>query len=100
MQDLIDTINTAFEARADITAATVSPTVREAVEQALALLDAGTTRVAEPTTAGWQVNEWLKKAVLLSFRIRDNRIMPLRLRNSHNCDSIRRIFDSHINTKV
>ncbi|HCO42780.1 MAG TPA: 2,3,4,5-tetrahydropyridine-2,6-dicarboxylate N-succinyltransferase [Gammaproteobacteria bacterium] len=75
MQDLIDTINTAFEARADITAATVSPAVREAVEQALALLDAGTARVAEPTAAGWQVNEWLKKAVLLSFRIADNTVL-------------------------
>jgi 2,3,4,5-tetrahydropyridine-2-carboxylate N-succinyltransferase len=75
MQDLIDTINTAFEARADITAATASPAVREAVEQALALLDAGTARVAEPTVDGWQVNEWLKKAVLLSFRIADNTVL-------------------------
>ncbi|MCK9992374.1 MAG: 2,3,4,5-tetrahydropyridine-2,6-dicarboxylate N-succinyltransferase, partial [Alphaproteobacteria bacterium] len=75
MQDLIDTLEAAFEARAEITPANVSATVREAVEQALALLDAGTARVAEPTASGWRVNEWLKKAVLLSFRIADNAVM-------------------------
>ena len=75
MQDLIDTIEAAFEARAEITPANVSATVRDAVEQALALLDAGTARVAEPTASGWQVNEWLKKAVLLSFRIADNAVI-------------------------
>ncbi|PZO73403.1 MAG: 2,3,4,5-tetrahydropyridine-2,6-dicarboxylate N-succinyltransferase [Sphingomonas taxi] len=46
--------------------------VRDAVESALAMLDAGTARVAEPTDGGWQVNQWLKKAVLLSFRLNDN----------------------------
>jgi len=46
--------------------------VRDAVESALAMLDAGTARVAEPTGEGWQVNQWLKKAVLLSFRLNDN----------------------------
>jgi 2,3,4,5-tetrahydropyridine-2,6-dicarboxylate N-succinyltransferase len=42
----------------------------------IGLLDAGTLRVAQKTAAGWQVNEWLKKAVLLSFRIKDNTTMP------------------------
>ncbi len=46
--------------------------VREAVLEAIALLDAGTARVAEPTANGWQVNEWLKKAVLLFFRLHGN----------------------------
>ncbi|MBC3942168.1 2,3,4,5-tetrahydropyridine-2,6-dicarboxylate N-succinyltransferase [Sphingomonas albertensis] len=46
--------------------------IRDAVESALAMLDAGTARVAEPTDGGWQVNQWLKKAVLLSFRLNDN----------------------------
>jgi 2,3,4,5-tetrahydropyridine-2-carboxylate N-succinyltransferase len=46
--------------------------VRDAVDSALAMLDAGTARVAEPTVDGWQVNQWLKKAVLLSFRLNDN----------------------------
>ena len=48
---------------------------RAAVEQALDLLDTGAARVAEPTGAGWQVNQWLKKAVLLSFRLTDSTAM-------------------------
>lgn len=49
---------------------------RTAVEQALALLDAGEARVAEPGAQGWKVNEWLKKAVLLSFRLQDSAMLP------------------------
>ena len=45
---------------------------REAVEAALDALDRGEVRVAEKTDAGWQVNQWLKKAVLLSFRLTDS----------------------------
>ena len=48
---------------------------RDAVEAALDLLDSGAARVAEPTGAGWQVNQWLKKAVLLSFRLTDSTAM-------------------------
>ncbi len=65
-------IEAAFERRADMTPQSVTARVREAVEAAVALLDAGTARVAEKTSGGWRVNEWLKKAVLLSFRIQDN----------------------------
>src|SRR4051812_4712519 len=43
--------------------------VRDAVEQAVSALDSGEARVAEPDDAGWTVNQWLKKAVLLSFRL-------------------------------
>jgi len=74
--DLAQTIDAAWEARAEINSGTQGP-VREAVEAALNLLDAGTVRVAErqaPTE--WTVNQWLKKAVLLSFRLNDNRMMP------------------------
>ena len=46
--------------------------VREAVSSAIELLDSGVARVAEPTAEGWKVNEWLKKAVLLYFRLHDN----------------------------
>ena len=46
-----------------------APEVRDAVEATLAKLDSGEARVAEPTADGWQVNQWLKKAVLLSFRL-------------------------------
>jgi 2,3,4,5-tetrahydropyridine-2,6-dicarboxylate N-succinyltransferase len=71
---LITAIEAAWENRAEITPA--SKEVAEAVEQALALLDSGTARVAEPDgKGGWQVNQWLKKAVLLSFRLNDNGVM-------------------------
>ncbi|MCP4232454.1 MAG: 2,3,4,5-tetrahydropyridine-2,6-dicarboxylate N-succinyltransferase, partial [Aestuariibacter sp.] len=75
MSELQSTIETAFENRADITPANVEPAVKNAVLEAINLLDSGKSRVAEPSSHGWQVNEWLKKAVLLSFRIRDNQIM-------------------------
>ena len=49
--------------------------MREAVEATLAELDAGRVRVAEKTASGWLTHQWVKKAVLLSFRLRDNEIM-------------------------
>ena len=69
------TIDAAWEARADLNLATQGE-VREAVNEALNLLDSGKARVAEPVGDGWQVNQWLKKAVLLSFRLNDNTVMP------------------------
>ena len=65
-------IEAAFESRASITPHNVTAGARTAVETALGLLDAGTLRVAEKLGGAWRVNEWLKKAVLLSFRIADN----------------------------
>ncbi|AHE57047.1 2,3,4,5-tetrahydropyridine-2,6-carboxylate N-succinyltransferase [Sphingomonas sanxanigenens DSM 19645 = NX02] len=73
--DLQSTIETAWEAR-DTLGFTTTGAVREAVEDALALLDSGEKRVAEPGADGWEVNQWLKKAVLLSFRLNDNAVMP------------------------
>jgi 2,3,4,5-tetrahydropyridine-2-carboxylate N-succinyltransferase len=49
---------------------------RKAVNDALALLDSGKVRVAEKQDGAWMVNQWLKKAVLLSFRLNDNSVMP------------------------
>ena len=72
MSTLQTTIESAFENRAEITPANAPGDIVEAVNQALALIDSGEARVAEPTADGWQVNDWLKKAVLLSFRINDN----------------------------
>src|SRR5271157_265751 len=73
-------IDAAFEDRANITPKT-SGDVRQAVEAALHLLDAGKARVAEKIAGktgpeAWQVNQWLKKAVLLSFRLNDMAIIP------------------------
>jgi len=77
MSDLEATINEAWEARADISPGSAGDDVKHAVNSAIAMLDSGEARVAEPKGVGqWQVNEWLKKAVLLSFRLRDNEIMP------------------------
>jgi 2,3,4,5-tetrahydropyridine-2-carboxylate N-succinyltransferase len=71
--DLIAAIEEAWEIREHINA---KHDVRHAVADALALLDSGEARVAQPDgNGGWQVNQWLKKAVLLSFRINDNRVM-------------------------
>ncbi|MBI1402193.1 MAG: 2,3,4,5-tetrahydropyridine-2,6-dicarboxylate N-succinyltransferase [Porphyrobacter sp.] len=70
---LIATIEDAWESRAELVA---TSELRHAVNDALALLDSGEARVAQPDgNGGWQVNQWLKKAVLLSFRLNDNRIM-------------------------
>ena len=68
-------IDAAWDDRAKLDAGT-GGAVREAVEQALALLDSGGARVAEPVADGWQVNQWLKKAVLLSFRLNDSVPVP------------------------
>jgi len=77
MSDLEPIINEAFERRADISPAKVDAATKKAVEDAINLIDSGEARVAEQKSTGqWQVNEWLKKAVLLSFRIRDNEPMP------------------------
>jgi 2,3,4,5-tetrahydropyridine-2-carboxylate N-succinyltransferase len=69
------TIEEVWDQRDALNAATTGRP-REAVERALALLDGGQARVAEPAAGGWTVNEWLKKAVLLSFRLNDSMPMP------------------------
>ncbi|NVE95948.1 2,3,4,5-tetrahydropyridine-2,6-dicarboxylate N-succinyltransferase [Altererythrobacter lutimaris] len=72
--ELAEKIEAAWENRSEVTPA--SREVKEVVDAALAMLDNGEARVAEPREDGsWQVNQWLKKAVLLSFRLRDNRVM-------------------------
>ncbi|MBM6596209.1 2,3,4,5-tetrahydropyridine-2,6-dicarboxylate N-succinyltransferase [Microvirga pudoricolor] len=68
--DLAATIDSAWEDRANVAPATTG-TIREAVEEALSLLDSGKARVAEKAGGEWQVHQWLKKAVLLSFRLND-----------------------------
>lgn len=75
MSDLQKIIETAFEQRADITPRNVETHVKEAVSEAINLLDRGSLRVAEKKDGAWVVNQWLKKAVLLSFRIEDNQFM-------------------------
>jgi 2,3,4,5-tetrahydropyridine-2,6-dicarboxylate N-succinyltransferase len=75
MSELETAIEAAWETRDTVTPA--SSDVRRIVDQALELLDSGTARVAEPDgQGGWKVNQWLKKAVLLSFRLNDNGPIP------------------------
>jgi 2,3,4,5-tetrahydropyridine-2-carboxylate N-succinyltransferase len=68
-------IESAFERRAEITPSTVERSLRQALDDAIGLLDAGEARVAEKQGEDWVVNEWLKKAVLLYFRANDNQAM-------------------------
>jgi 2,3,4,5-tetrahydropyridine-2-carboxylate N-succinyltransferase len=76
-EQLKSIIEAAFERRADINPKNVDAESKGAVEEALHLLDTGAMRVAERQSVGqWTVNEWLKKAVLLSFRMEDNKVMP------------------------
>jgi 2,3,4,5-tetrahydropyridine-2-carboxylate N-succinyltransferase len=72
MSELKSIIEEAFERRADITPRNVETHIADAVTEAVNLLDSGEKRVAEKVDGNWVVNEWLKKAVLLSFRINDN----------------------------
>ena len=74
-ESLIQIIERAFEQRSAITPKTVQPEIKAAILEAIDLLDRGDARVAEKIEGEWVVNQWLKKAVLLSFAIRDNEVM-------------------------
>jgi 2,3,4,5-tetrahydropyridine-2-carboxylate N-succinyltransferase len=75
MQELAKIIDDAFERRSEYSPKNAPTEIRGAVEEALTLLDTGKARVAEKRDGQWHVNQWLKKAVLLSFRLYDNRPM-------------------------
>jgi len=70
------TIEDAWESRASINPANAPKGLREAVEEVIAGLDAGKLRVAEKRDGQWITHQWIKKAVLLSFRLEDNRLIP------------------------
>ncbi len=71
MSDLQKTIESAFDQRQNLSAGPSAE--RDAVDIVMDQLDAGDIRVAEPTIHGWKVNEWVKKAVLLSFKLYENK---------------------------
>jgi 2,3,4,5-tetrahydropyridine-2-carboxylate N-succinyltransferase len=75
MSSLEHTIDLAWERRATLTRTRIEKNLRPACEDALALLESGKRRVAEPNHKGWRVNLWLKKAVLLYFRVTDNHVI-------------------------
>jgi 2,3,4,5-tetrahydropyridine-2-carboxylate N-succinyltransferase len=72
LEPLKAVIDAAFERRAELTPQNLPGELAAALEECLTLLDSGRARVAEPVAGGWIVNQWLKKALLLSFRVRDN----------------------------
>lgn len=75
MDNLKTIIETAFDKRADLDLSNPAPELRDAIATSIAMLDSGEQRVAEPTADGWQVNQWLKKAVLLSFATNANHVV-------------------------
>ena len=76
MQELEAVIDDAWQRRADLTTTEIETLLRPAVERVLSLLESGEKRVAEIDPAGgWRVNQWLKKAVLLYFKITPNQVM-------------------------
>ncbi len=75
MKDLIDIIEKGFDARGQLSDDAATRELDDAVQAAISMLDAGTSRVAEPRDGGWHVNQWLKKAVLLSFRLSSNEMI-------------------------
>jgi 2,3,4,5-tetrahydropyridine-2,6-dicarboxylate N-succinyltransferase len=75
MAELSTIIEAGWGRRTELSPHACDPELREAVEQCIARLDTGELRVAEPRDGRWIVNEWVKKAVLLSFRINENRMI-------------------------
>src|SRR3546814_20860327 len=72
---LQDTIEAAWEHRAGLEPDHAPVGLRKAVEEVIDALDRGTLRVAERIEGDWRVHQWIKKAVLLSFRLAPNRVM-------------------------
>src|SRR5918994_279715 len=72
--DARQVIEKAFDARATLAAGKAPRELSAAIDECLELLGSGRARVAEPAGSDWQVNEWLKMAVLLHFRVRDNAV--------------------------
>ena len=75
MNDQRKIIEAAFEERTTITPESAGTELLDAIEASISGLEQGALRVAEPVNGEWQVNEWLKKAVLLYFRVRHNQVM-------------------------
>ena len=75
MAELSSIIEAGWERRDEISPGNVDAELAAAIDTSLDGLDRGQLRVAEPREDGWHVNQWLKKAVLLSFRVRDNTVI-------------------------
>ena len=93
MNNIAAIIVSAFDNRASLTRSSANTELIQAINDALELLDNGEARVAEPTPTGWVVNEWLKKAVLLSFILSENRV--LEAGDTKYYDKVAGKFDSY-----
>jgi 2,3,4,5-tetrahydropyridine-2-carboxylate N-succinyltransferase len=93
MQSARTVVEEAWETRASLTPASASGALRAAVAEAIAGLDSGALRVAEKRDGEWVTHQWLKKAVLLSFRLEDNRLMPGG--STHYYDKVQTKFASY-----
>lgn len=93
MSNLENIINEAFENRGQLSPTTVPAEIRTAVAEAINMLDTGTARVAEKISGEWVVNQWLKKAVLLSFKINENRVIEAG--NTHYYDKVEAKFSTY-----
>src|SRR5688572_1662257 len=76
MQDIQKIIDQGWEDRAGLSPSSAPPRVREAVEHVIAGLDSGALRVCEKINGAWTTHQWIKKAVLISFRLADNSVVP------------------------
>ena len=93
MENARKVIEQAWETRAQLNPSSTPKPLRETVNEVLAGLDSGRLRVAEKTPAGWLTHQWLKMAVLLSFRIEENRLFPGASTNYY--DKVPGKFDSY-----
>lgn len=75
MNNIASIIERAFDTRDTFNAETASQEIKNAVTSAISMLNTGEARVAEKINGSWQVNEWLKKAVLLSFKLNNNQVI-------------------------
>ena len=92
LTQLQSVIDNAFENAADLNASTTGE-IRDAVETAISLIDKGEIRVANKTDGTWQVNQWVKKAVLLSFRLNDMQLIAGSNQDSHWWDKVDNKFN-------
>lgn len=99
MSTLKEVIELAFENRADITPSTVSDEIKNSVFAAMHLLNTGEARVAEKVDGDWVVNEWLKKAVLLSFRILENEVIEDGVGNGKFFDKVPMKYKNYDTTR-
>jgi 2,3,4,5-tetrahydropyridine-2-carboxylate N-succinyltransferase len=93
LEALQSTINDAWDNRAAINPSNATPVLRQSVDAVITHLDGGTLRVAEKIDGNWVTHQWIKKAVLLSFRLEDNRLMRSTPDQEHRATHFLQFYD-------